>query len=200
MKKISGWQLTNPSERRNEMKPSKICKRSFIMAIALAAVFTLAAVWPCTASAAWPMECGLIGTWYGNAGSTMTWLGVHTAGNNDTHGEMLLNWVRVKNSLLTVNGTYPTVTRITDGHGVWERTRGQYKYTWYAYGIETLDNLPVYSVRVSGFAKNTNCDHTVINFTYEIFDGLVLPQDMSGATPVATITDSAAETRVPLTW
>jgi len=199
MKKISGWQLTNQSERRNEMKTSKICKRSFIMAIALAAVFTLAAVWPYTASVACSTECGLIGTWYGNAGSTMKWLGVHTAGSTDIQGEMLLNWVRVKDSLLTVDNTYPTVTRITDGHGVWQQTaRGHYKYTWYAYGIDTTANQPVYSIRVSGLAKNTNCNYVDINFKYEIFDGLVLPQDMSGVTPIATITDSAAETRVPL--
>lgn len=70
-KKVSSRQLTNPSERTTEMKPNKICKRSFIMAIALAAVFALAAVWPRPAVAVGPAECSLIGTWYGEAGNTL---------------------------------------------------------------------------------------------------------------------------------
>jgi hypothetical protein len=181
------------------MKPNKICKGSFIMAMALAAVFALAAAWPCTAAAAGPKECGLIGTWYGNAGSPLSWLGVHTAGSKITNGEMVMHWVRVKDYLLTLDGTYPA-TRLTDGHGVWEQTaKGKYKYTWYAYGIGTSNDLPLYSVRVSGTATNTDCDNIAIDFMYEIFDGFVLPQDMSGAVPVATITDVAGETRVPLT-
>ena len=187
------------------MKPNKILKKSFIVAMTLAAVFALA-TWPCTAAAGehqeyGPKECGLIGAWYGNAGSPLSWLGVHTAGSTPTEGEMQLNWVRVKNSLLNVNNTYPTATRITDGRGVWVQTaKGQYKYTWYAYGIGTSANdPPVYSVRVSGTAQNTDCDNIFINFTYEIFNGLVLPQDMSGAIPVTTITDIASETRTPLT-
>lgn len=170
------------------------------MAIALAAVFALAAAWPRTAAAAGPAECGLIGTWYGNAGSPLSWFGVHTAGTTITKGEMLLNWVRIKDSLITVYGAYPTATRLTEGRGVWEQTgKGEYKYTWYAYGSDISANLPIYSVRVSGLARNTDCDNTAIDFTYEVFDGFVLPQDMSGAVPLGTITDVGEQTRVPLT-
>ncbi len=59
--------------------------------------------------------------------------------------------------------------------------------------------MPFYSVRVSGTATNTDCDNIAIHYTYEIFAGFVLPQDMSGLDPVGTITDVAGETRVPLT-
>ncbi len=169
------------------------------MAMALAAVLALAAAWPLTAAAVGPEECGLIGTWYGNAGP-LKWLGVHT-GTTITGGEMALQWVRVRDYLVTAYDVYPSATRITDGRGVWEMTaRDEYKYTWYAYGIGTsADFPPVYSVRVSGTARNTDCNNTDIDFTYEIFDGFVLPQDMSGAVPVIAITDVARETRVPLT-
>ena len=181
------------------MKPNKICKRSFIMAMALAAVFALAATWPRTAAAAGPAECGLIGTWDGNAGSPIRWLAIQTPGSTITKGEMVLHWVRVQDYLLHGYDYYPDVTRLTDGHGVWQQTtKGQYDYTWYAYGIGTLNDLPLYSVRVSGTATNTDCDNIAIDFTYEIFEGFVLPQNMSGATPVATIEGGAREARVPL--
>jgi hypothetical protein len=181
------------------MKPNKICKGSFIMAMAVVAAFTLAAVWPCAAAPKDPKECSLVGTWYGDAGSPLSWLGIHTAGKDDKNGEMLMNWVRVKNSLVSFQGMFTTATRLTGGHGVWEQSRkNQYKYTWYAYGIDA-SGQPVYSVRVSGLATITDCDNVTINFTYDVFAGLVLPQDMSGAVPVGNITDVAFETRVPLT-
>lgn len=198
-KKVSGRQLliTNPSERITEMKPNKICKRSFIMAMALAAVFALTAAWPRTAAAAGPQECSLIGTWYGNAGP-LKWLGVQTAGTHDKNGEMLLHWVQVRDDLVTAYGYFPSATRITDGRGVWEMTaRDEYKYTWYAYGISSSEDPPVYSVRVSGLATNTDCNNTAIDFKYEIFPGFVLPQNMTETD--LFITDVAAETRVPLT-
>lgn len=200
MKKVSGRQLANPSEGRTEMKPKKIFERSFIMAMALAVVFALAAAWPCSAAPAGPKECGLIGTWYGSVGASLKWLSVHTAGTDDKNGQMQLNWVRVEDWLVTVDPFYPTATSLTAGHGVWEQTRkGEYKYTWYAYGISTLNDVPLYSVRVSGTSKNTDCNNIEIYYTYEIFDGFVLPQGMSGLTPVGSITDVASGTRVPLT-
>ena len=209
---VSGRQSTDPSERRNEMKPNNMCKRSFIMAMALAAVFVIAAAWPCASSAAGRAECGLIGTWAGDAGNSLRWLGVHTPGSTLTRGEMALNWVRVLDSLLkvTVNTVdlYPNATLLTEGHGVWEMTaKGEYNYTWYAYGIEAMNKKAIYSVRVSGLATNTNlgdeninpCDFVKIDFTYEIFDGFLAPYEMTVAVPVATISAVASETRVPLT-
>ncbi len=208
MKKVNGRQLTNPSERTTEMKPNKICKRSFIMAMALAAVFALAAAWPRTASAVGPAECSLIGTWYGDAGYSLKWLGVQTAGSTPTQGEMVLNWLRVSPRLLPLSAT-----SMTGGRGVWEMTaRNEYKYTWYAYGMGAgLD--PVFSVRVSGTARMmaieseslnlSACDFVLIDFTYEVFGGFLNPLEMSGATPSETITSEedgpAFEMRVPLT-
>jgi hypothetical protein len=178
---------------------NKMLQKSFILAVALAAAFALAAVWPTAAAAAAP-ECTLIGTWAGNAGSPLAWLGVHTPGNTLTKGEMLLNWLRVKNELLIVYGSYPTVTRLSDGRGVWEQTaRGKYKYTWYAYGNEALSDYPVYSVRVSGLANLMDCNSLSIAFNYEVFDGFLYPHQMSEATPIGGIVDYAAQTRVPLT-
>ncbi len=181
------------------MKPNKICRRLFIVAMALVAVFVLIAASPGASPAAGPAECGMIGTWYGSAGP-LKWLGVHTAGSTNTKGEMVLQWVLVRDYLVIVYDLYPDATMLTDGRGVWEMTsRNEYKYTWYAYGIGTLANAPLYSVRVSGLARNTDCDNIAIDFTYEIFDGFVLPQNMSGADPVGAIVDVAGETRVPLT-
>ena len=179
----------------------------------LAMVLTALLVIVATGTVAWDSpgpdskECGLIGTWYGHAYSTMTWLAVQTAGSKDArNGEMLLNWVHVSSGLLQVNG-YPA-TSLTPGHGVWELTdkgpccsgKGQYNYTWYAYGLNASGNV-LYSVRVSGLATNTDCDDVAIDFTYEVFDGQVLPQDMSEGTPVFTIQSepgNSGETRVPL--
>lgn len=215
MKKVNGRQLTNSSERTIEMKPNKICKRSFIMAMALAAVFALAAAWPRTAAAAGPAECGLIGTWSGDAGNDLRWLGVHTPGSTISRGEMALHWVRVSTLILTGNNQYLGATRLSDGHGVWEQTRkGEYKYAWYAYGIGPENEKALFSVRVSGTALNTNqgdesvnpCDSVLIYFTYEMFAGFVLPQEMYvdpldplAKKPYATITAAASEKRVPLT-
>ncbi len=204
------------------MKPNKICKRSFIMAMALVAVFALAAAWPRTAVAAGPAECSLIGTWYGDGGYALRWLGIQTAGSSSTKGEMEMNWVRISEWLLKVQVTddtgthylYPNATILTGGRGVWEQTsKGQYKYTWYAYGLGLTEyfNSPIYSVRVSGLARNTAeylketlnpCDSILIDFTYEVFDKFVLPQQMSDAVPVVTLTSedlgAALEMRVPL--
>ncbi len=202
------------------MKPNKICKRSFIMAMALAAVFALAAAWPRASSAAGPAECSLIGTWYGDGGYALKWLGIQTAGSSSTKGEMEMNWVRISEWLLKVQDPvtgvdhYPGATILTGGRGVWEQTsKGQYKYTWYAYGLGLTEyfNSPIYSVRVSGLARNiaefedvtlNPCDSILIDFTYEVFDKFVLPQQMSDAVPVVTLTSEdlgpVLEMRVPL--
>ena len=148
-----------------------------------------------------PQECGLIGTWTGHAASSMYWLGVQTPGSNGpADGEMLLNWTEIASYLL--HAGYPDVTHMTPGHGVWQKSGNgpasvQYNYTWYAYGLDDSGYVE-YSVRVSGVAQNTDCNDVSINYTYEVFDGYVLPQNMSGVTPVDTITGAAAETRVPL--
>ena len=184
----------------------------------LAMVLTALLVIVATGTVAWDSpgpdskECGLIGTWYGHAYSSLKWLAVQTAGSKDArNGEMLLNWVYVSGSLLHVKGAsinYSNVTHMTPGHGVWEQIdkgpyrygKGQYNYTWYAYGLNASGNV-VYSLRVRGLAKNTDCDNVAIDFTYEVFDGLVLPQDMSESTPVFTIQSepgNSGETRVPL--
>lgn len=200
-------QLTDLSERKYDMKPDKISTKYFLIALALVAAFAIPAVLPGTAAAIGTAECGLIGTWYGHTDSALAWMGVHTAGSTTVKGEMLLEWLRVKDDLLRVRVDeltyrYPNVTRLSDGRGVWEQTsKGKYNYTWYAYGNDTLVDKPVYSVRVSGVAQNTDCNNVTISFTYEVFDGFILPQYMSGIIPVFTITGNpdAYETRVPLT-
>ena len=173
--------------------------------IALIAMFLIATLGTVTWAAPGPgpgpepnsKECGLIGTWFGHAGSSMAWLGIHTPGSKDAkNGEMLMNWVYIDSGLLG-----GSATSMTPGHGVWEQIgKGQYRYTWYTYGIDlSLSSDPLFSVRVSGLATNADCDNINISYKYEIFYPAVYPQDMSGATPYDTITGSAAETRVPLT-
>lgn len=125
------------------------------------------------------------------------WLGIQTAGSTDAkNGEMLLNWVYVAGDLLNAGSSQ--ASRMTPGHGVWEQiSNGTYRYTWYAYGIDSWGS-PLFSIRVKGLATNTDSNNVAISYTYDVFAPAVLPQDMSGATPVATITGNAEETRVPL--
>lgn len=121
-------------------------------------------------------DCGLIGTWYGNAGDDMYWLGTQTAGSTNNKGEMLLDWVFVNPNLMG-----PGATRLTGGRGVWEQTSaGHYKYVWYAYGVDSPDGH-VYAIRVSGLASNTDCNNIAIQYTYELFSATGWPQDFSGA-------------------
>lgn len=174
------------------MKPNNIYKRYLMIAMALATAFVLAAALPCTAKAAGPTECGLIGTWAGNAGSDMYWMGVHTAGSTSTKGEMLLDWVSVSSSLLS------GATRLAPARGVWEQTtKGHYNYTWYTYGIDAAGD-PIYTVRVSGTAETDGCDTIDIQYNYEICDPTWPPQDVSEE-DCGSITGSAHEYRIPVT-
>lgn len=103
------------------------CNFTIALTVVLAIAATGTAAW--AASGPGPKECGLIGTWYGHAGYAMRWLGVHTAGSNDAeNGEMLLNWVFVRDSLLSLDGYYGNASRMTPGHRVWEKTgKDQYR-------------------------------------------------------------------------
>jgi hypothetical protein len=144
------------------------------------------------ALAAGPTECSLIGTWYGNAGDDMYWLGNHTAGSTNVKGALLMDWVGVNPRLMG-----PGATRLTGGHGVWEQTgRGQYKYTWYAYSVDPTGQ-PLYAIRVKGLATTTTCDRVDIGYAYEIFAIAGWPQDYSGDALYST-SGSAMETRAPL--
>lgn len=195
----------------------------------LRVVLTVALGIAASCTTAWaqpPAECGLTGTWSGYAdspwpNSSIAWLSVHTPGSNPQDGEMLLNFVFAKSSLLTLYGHYAAV-QLTPGHGFWTQiakapaappmppappTPGnppgppvqeiQYSYTWYAYGISS-SGVPLYSVQVSGIAQNTDCNDVVISYKYEVFDGIVAPQNMSSQTPLYTTAGSAAETRIPV--
>lgn len=185
------------------------------LTIVLTTVLSIAAIgttaWAGTGTGPGPdsKECGLIGTWSGWADyawptsstaptPSIAWLGIHTAGSqNAKNGEMLLNWVFVNGNLLTLYGHYPA-SHLTPGHGVWEQiNNNQYSYTWYAYGLDASGS-PLYSVKVSGLVTNMNCDNASITYKYEVFNGLVSPQNMSSS-PYATKLGIAGETRVPLT-
>jgi hypothetical protein len=192
MKKVSCRLLTNPSERRIKMKARKIFKRSFIMVMLVAVVFVLDTGWS-NAVAAGPKECSVIGTWAGNAGDDMYWLGGHTAGSTLIKGELLLDLIFVSDDLLQ------NATRLTPGRGVWESTgKGEYKYTWYAYGINESGE-PIYTVRVSGTSTIKDCDTNIIQYLYEIFqtNSAWPPQDLSGD-PDYSMSGVAYESRIRL--
>jgi hypothetical protein len=182
--------------------------RNFTIVLTAIIVFSAVLAIAATPTAAWAApgsksnECGLIGTWSGYADapwpySSAAWLAVLTAGSkDDKNGEMLMNWVSLNSSLLTWYGTYPA-SRMTPGHGVWEQTgKGQYGYTWYAYGVDALGNV-LYSVSVRGLATLTDCNNAQITYTYEVFNGLIPPQDLSSYTPDHSTSGNGAETRVP---
>jgi hypothetical protein len=199
-------------------------KRNF--AIVLTAVLVIAAI----GTAAWaaetpiPKATGLAGSWTGGtADEYMEWMAIHTPGTNPTGGEMLMNWVKVDPRLIQVSGLFPGATRLTPGHGVWEKTevsghfpgatrltpghgdwektvKGQYMYTWYAYGMGDIDGNPVryYTVRVTGLATMTDSDNVSISYRYDVFGGYVAPQDMSTTPIVHTYSGDASEKRLTL--
>jgi hypothetical protein len=192
MKKVSCRQLTNTSERRTEMKTSNIFKRSFLIVMLTAVIFALDTGWS-TSVAAGPKECGVIGTWAGNAGDDIYWMGVHTAGSTIRKGELLFDWVLVSDDLLQ------NATLLTPGRGVWESTgKSEYKYTWYAYGINESGE-PIYTVRVSGTATIKDCDTNIIQYLYEIFqtNSAWPPQNLSGD-PDYSMSGVAYESRIRL--
>jgi hypothetical protein len=175
-------------------------KRSFTMV--LTAVLAIAVMSTAAGAAPGPSSkgCSLVGTWSGWAdhtwpNSSMAWLAVQTA-DNATKGEILMNWVFVRSELLSFGEV--VASHLTPGHGVWEQTaNGQYKYTWYAYGIDA-DGNPVFSVRVSGVVTTTDCNNVSITYAYEVFAGQVAPQDMSSENAIYGTGGEAGETRVPL--
>lgn len=123
----------------------------------------------------------------------MYWMGVQTPGSTNLKGEMVLDWVAVNPRLYG-----PGATRLTGGRGVWEQTTpGNYKYVWYAYGVDAPDGS-IYAIRVSGTAKNLDCNTVSIQYLYEIFPMSGWPQDFSGE-PLYATAGSAAEIRVPST-
>mgnify|MGYP000280095186 CR=1 FL=1 len=186
--------------------------RKFAAALSVAVVLTaslgiaaLGVAAPAAPKGADSKECGLIGTWSGWAdapwpNTPLAWLAVHTAGSQgDKNGEMLMNWVYVHPILLRGYNRWPNATRLTPGHGVWEQIgKGQYKYTWYGYGTDD-EGVPRNSIRVSGFAKQMDCNNVEISYVYEAFDGAIPPQDMNAPTdPYYSTAGTAGETRVPL--
>jgi hypothetical protein len=185
----------NTISRRLIMKLSR--RTVLVAAVAVvSAALTITATWAAPPTS---KETGLIGAWTGGTDDEyLEWMAIHT-GSNPTSGEMLLNWVYVRPGLLSVSHKYPNVTRLTAGHGVWEQIRKrQYRYTWYARGVDDAPNpIVYYTVRVTGLATVTASDNVSINYTYEVFDGFVSPQQMSTLTPFA-YQGQASETRLPL--
>jgi hypothetical protein len=194
-------------------------RTKFTFTIVLFAVLVFAAVgtaeWVCGDQ----KECGLIGTWTGwadhpwlTANSTggppnLAWTAIHTAGSKDANnGEMLLNWV--SGSLVHCCGGDKQMT-LTPGHGVWEligkgkgkgkdKGNDQYKYTWYAFYVDDATGIVGISVRVSGIAAIQDCNTVSISYNFDIFDGVVAPQDMTPDKVLNTLIGIAGETRVPL--
>lgn len=165
--------------------------------------------------------CDLVGSWTGYADSpeypAIVWSAVHTATDpSGKRGTMQINFVYVSPSLITWYGGYPNVTHLSPGNGIWEKTKkGQYKYTWYAYGMNTFEDdqtglittphYPAYTIRVSGFVTSiTDCNTVSIIYLYELFDysseePFVSPQNMESKTPAHSTSGEAIEFRNPLT-
>ena len=170
------------------MNTSRKFTRMLVAACTAASLGTAASAAPTTAAT----ECGLIGAWSGYEANDLYWLGVHTAGTYPSEGVMSLDWRYVNPNLLA------GAARLTNGYGVWEQVRrGQYRYTWYAYGVDS-EGQAIYSVRVSGLAKNTDCNNVEIGYTYEIFYPSVEPNLMSSSSPVDVKTGTSYQTRLPL--
>jgi hypothetical protein len=182
-------------------------KRNFIFV--LTAVLAIVAIGIAAPAAPPPgpdsKESGLIGTWSGWAdapwsyGLNADWLAVCTPGSNGAkNGEMVMNWVYLNPYLRNWYNNYPAVVNLTPGHGVWEQTgKNQYKYVWYAYGVDSSGNV-VNSFRVTGTATNTDADNFSLTYLYEVFNGVVAPQDMSTQTPAHSTAGNGGLTRIPL--
>jgi hypothetical protein len=138
--------------------------------------------------------CGKVGTFHGEAADMgFTWMVVNTPGQNAANGQFTVEWIEIDPTLV---GNFPDATRMTNAYGVWKKVGWNvYKYTWIAYGLDQ-DGFLVYSVRASGTAKLTNCNHADLNYVLEIWPaGLDIYEDES---PIPPIPGSGVETRMPL--
>jgi hypothetical protein len=174
------------------MKAINIFKRSFIIIMLVALIYALDVGWS-TSVAADPKECGVSGTWASNAGDDIYWMGGHTAGSTIIKGESLFDGVFVSEDFLQ------KAMLLTPGHGVWESTgKGEYKYTWYAYGINESAE-PIYTIRVSGTSPNKDYNTKILQYVYEIFQTNLVwpPQDLSGD-PEYPTSGVAYESRIQL--
>lgn len=149
-----------------------------------------------------PVCGGLTGTWHGEESGDMIWLAIQTSDSLDpTKGEMLMNWISIKPSLI-----YPAVS-LTPGHGVWQLNGdGTYNYTWYAYAIGT-DGSPLYTVRVSGVAmfddpfdpdNPIDCNTLIIYYEFAVYMSVVSVGELDTVEFVVGPTGFAYETRVPM--
>jgi len=157
-----------------------------------------------------PLTCdGLVGTWHGEEYGDMQWLAIHTSDSLDSQkGEMLINWIYVKPSLIGTGNT------LTPGHGVWQlNSDGMYDYTWYTYVIDS-SGTPIGTIRVSGVAffqadpydptSTVDCNNMGIYYEFAFaVDGsnnpIVVPVGELGTANYVNMTIGGAhESRVPL--
>lgn len=161
--------------------------------------------------------CELVGSWTGYADNpeypAMVWSAIHTATDQSgNYGTMQINFVYVASGLITWYNHYPNVTHLSPGNGIWEKIgEGQYRYTWYAYGMNTFEDdqtglittphHPAYTIRVSGFATIADSNTVSILYLYELFDysdSFITPQNMESKTPAHFTSGEAIEFRNPL--
>lgn len=158
-----------------------------------------------------PLTCdGLVGTWHGEEPGDMQWLAIHTSDSLDSKkGEMLINWIWVKPSLIGGAGN-----TLTPGHGVWQlNSDGMYDYTWYTYVIDST-GTPITTIRVSGVTffqedpydstSPVDCNHMLIYYAFafavdDSYNPIVVPVGELGTANYLSYTMGGAhESRVPL--
>ena len=138
-------------------------------------------------------NCSRVGTWLGVSDSGTSWIATDTPGPNATVGQLALEWVRIDP---TRGNLYPTVIRVTNALGVWEKVnKRKYEYTWIAYGLDA-SGMPVYVARESGIASMANCDHVDLTYVLQLFGPT---QDISTESPdLGCFPGTAVETRMSL--
>jgi len=137
-------------------------------------------------------NCGRVGTWFGQGDSGITWIASDTSGVSATVGQLDLDWVLIDP---TLGGFFPTVVRVTNARGVWEKVnQRKYKYTWVAYAFDANAAI-VFVARTSGYATMAGCNQVNITYTLELFDPA---QDIWSDTPPFAFPGTAVEKRMPV--
>jgi len=162
--------------------------RRCVLGLATAGIVAVFAVAGTAQAAA--KECGLVGTWFGEAAPGMKWVGSFTPGTSATTGQLNLTWVTVDP---TYGAQFPA-HGLTGPQGVWQKVdQRTYKYTFFAYGTRPLAtgylppypgtiDVPVYALRTSGEATIIDCDQVTLTYkaefmspdlatTYAVFNG-----------------------------
>jgi hypothetical protein len=173
-------------------QPYRALRASMIVFLAVPLAFLAVPVAAASDELPQARLCVIDGTWIGETDSGARFLINYNSAPLGLAGGMSLEWIVFDPTLY---GTFPSAVSMSQGMGVWQRTRwNSYDYTWIAYGLDA-GGLPVYSIKTSGTGVVQSCDRFEFNYNIEVFP---TPLDPLEDDPVACIPGTGVKRRVPL--